>query len=574
MPPRARREQPALIRDKNQLYYGDNLVVLKRHFADECVDLIYLDPPFNSGQNYNLLFTTRDGKKAAAQQKAFDDTWQWDRAAIQAYQHTVRFGPESVSQALQAFHKLVNPSDILAYLSMMAPRLVELHRVLRPTGSIYLHCDPKASHYLKLLMDAVFGPANFRNEIIWKRTSAHGSAKRWGPVHDVLLFYTKGDRFTWNPVYQPLPGETADQWYNNIEEATGRRFNRADLTAPGTRKGSSGLPWRGIDVTAKGRHWAIPGFVKDVEGLEGLDTLDALDALDAGGRIFWPKRKGGAPMVKRYLDESQGVSAQDVITDIYVNNVAAERVGFPTQKPERLLERVIRASSNEGDTVLDPFCGCGTTVSAAEELGRRWIGIDIAKVAMTVIEERLRRDYGDAIGGSYEILPEPASTEDALSLAEEDKYEFQWWVLRQLGAAPAPHKKGADRGIDGRIYFFDTLGSDVAKQVIVSVKGGKSAVLDHVRVLAQVVDRERAAMGLLVMVPEPTKAMRAEAAEFGEFYSEALQKMVPRLQFLSVADLIEGKSFEHPGYWIPPATVQEDAPAMLVPPRAMVQTPD
>jgi DNA modification methylase len=502
--PRPRREQPVLFRDKNQLYYGDNLVVLKRHFADESVDLIYLDPPFQSGQNYNMLFKMRDGRRSAAQVKAFEDTWHWNPAAIQAYQDAVRFCPEAVVEALQAFQKLVPASDMLAYLAMMAPRLVELQRVLKPGGSIYLHCDPTASHYLKLLMDAVFGTGCFRNEIIWSYRRWPSPAKHFQRMHDVLLFYAArpDGPATFNVEYEPNS----------------------------------------------------PSYIKRFKGkTQVLDPETRTRKLTAEAR-------------------SKGLPRRDVWDLSIIAGFKKERVGFPTQKPESLLKRIIEISSNEGDTVFDPFCGCGTTVAVAHGLRRRWVGIDIAKVAIDVIAERLRRDYPDEnIDEKYEVLPEPASEEDAIALAAEDKYEFQWWVLRQLGAAPAPRKKGADRGIDGRIYFFDTVGSQDAKQVIVSVKGGKSPVLDHVRVLMRVVEREKAAMGLLVMVPQPTKAMRAEAAEFGEYYSEALQKMVPRLQFLSVGDLIEGRSFEHPGYWVPPATVREDVPELLIPPRAMVR---
>ena len=296
----------------NLLYYGDNLDVLRRHVADASVDLVYLDPPFNSNASYNVLFAEH-GTKAAAQIKAFEDTWTWDENAARACHETIESGGD-VSQAMQAFKTFLSESDMLAYLAMMAPRLVELRRIMKDTASIYLHCDPTASHYLKMLMDAVFGPSCFLNEIIWKRTSAHSSAKRFAPVHDTILFYAKADNYTWNPAYQPLPQETIDAWYNNVEPGTERHFNRADMTAAGVRSGSSGATWRGVNPTAKGRHWAIPGFVGDL--VRGLDTLDALDALDGAGRLFWPKRKGGIPMLKRYLDEARGIPALDVIVDI------------------------------------------------------------------------------------------------------------------------------------------------------------------------------------------------------------------------------------------------------------------
>ena len=275
----------------NRLYYGDNLNVLRLpdHVADESVDLVYLDPPFNSNQDYNVLFSEKAGTKAAAQIKAFGDTWTWDNAAEAVYVDTVEAGGQ-VSSALQAFEKLLGRVDMLAYLAMMAPRLVELRRVMKPTASIYLHCDPTASHYLKLLLDAVFHPQNFRSEIVWKRSSAHSSSKRFSPVHDTILFYAKSAESTWNPTYGPLPQETVDAWYNNVEEGTGRHFNRADLTAAGVRTGPSGAPWRGIDPTDKGRHWAIPGFVKDV--VAGKTTQDALDALDASSG---QRRRAGCP---------------------------------------------------------------------------------------------------------------------------------------------------------------------------------------------------------------------------------------------------------------------------------------
>jgi DNA modification methylase len=524
----------------NVLYYGDNLDVLRHNVKDESVDLVYLDPPFNSNASYNVLFASQDGTRSAAQIKAFEDTWRWDQAAASSYHQVVEAGG-TVSRVMQAFRTFLGENDVLAYLAMMAPRLVELKRVMKSSASIYLHCDPTASHYLKLLMDAVFGPDNFRSEIIWKRTSAHSSAKRWGPVHDVLLYYVKGPRYTWNPLYLPLPQDTIDQWYNNVEPGTGRRFNRADLTAAGVRKGPSGAPWRGIDPTAKGRQWAIPGFVNEI--VEGLETQDALDALDAAGRIFWPKRADGMPMLKRYVEESKGIPAQDVITDIYVNNISAEHLGYPTQKPEALLERIIKASSNEGDVVLDPFCGCGTAIAVAQRLNRRWIGIDITHLAVALMKHRLANAFGGSV--HYKVIGEPTTLEDAKALARDDPFQFQWWAVGLVSARAVEKKKGADQGVDGRLYFHDDY-SGKTKQIILSVKSGKTGP-DHVRDLRGVVEREKAQIGVLITMQEPTQPMRSEAAAAG-FYTSPLRSTHPKIQLLTIAELLSGKRIDYPSW--------------------------
>ena len=522
----------------NTLYYGDNLDVLRRHIADASVDLVYLDPPFNSNASYNVLFAERDGTRAASQIRAFEDTWRWDAAAARACHETIEAGGR-VSEVMQAFRTFLGDTDMMAYLAMMAPRLVELRRVLTSTGSLYLHCDPTASHYLKLLLDAVFGPQYFRNELVWKRSHAHNSARRFAPVHDVILFYSKTDTYTWNPAFEPLPQRTIEQWYNNVEPESGRRFNRADLTAAGVRSGPSGTSWRGIDVTSKGRHWAIPGFVRHIVG--DRETIAALDALDGAGRLFWPKRAGGVPMLKRYVDEARGAAAQDVIIDVPpLNNIAAERLGYPTQKPEALLERIIAASSNERDTVLDPFCGCGTTIAAAQRLKRRWVGIDITSLAISLIRNRL----GDAFQGraKFEVIGEPVSSPDAAKLAKDDPYQFQWWALGLVGARPVEAKKGADKGIDGRIYFHEG-DKDKTKQIIVSVKAGHVTV-SHLRDLRGVLDREKAEMGVLLCMEAPTAPMRKEAAGAG-FYTSPWGDH-PRLQLLTIDELLTGKAVDRP----------------------------
>lgn len=528
----------------NRLFYGDNLDVLRQHVPDASCDVAYLDPPFNSDATYNVLFEERDGNRAASQIKAFEDTWKWDAAAARACEDIIESGGR-VAEVMQAFRTFLGSSDMMAYLAMMAPRLIELHRVLKPTGSLYLHCDPTASHYLKLLLDAVFGPDKFLNEIVWKRSHAHNSARRFGPVHDVILFYGKSDAYVWNAHFQALPQSTADLWYNNIEEKTGRRFNRADLTAAGVRSGPSGSSWRGVNPTAKGRHWAIPGFVREFVG--DLATIDALEALDAGGRIHWPKKAGGVPMLKRYLEEARGVPEQDVILDIdQLHNVAAERLGYPTQKPEALLERFIRSSTNAGDIVLDAFCGCGTTIAAAQKLGRRWVGIDITHLAIGLIRHRLITAHGPSIVKTFEVLGEPASEPDAAELARTDPFQFQAWALGLVGARTAAQvKRGADRGVDGRLYFHDDPGGKT-KQVVFSVKAGHVSARD-VRDLRAVTEREHAAIGALLSLAEPTKAMRLEAADAGFYRSQWNNEPYPRLQLLTVAQLLNGTRLAYPG---------------------------
>ena len=511
---------------ENTLYYGDNLDVLRRYLADESVDLIYLDPPFNSNANYNVLFGERDGVQSAAQIQAFEDTWHWDRAAAAAYQEVVETGPERVSQAMQAFRVMVGEADMLAYLSMMAPRLVELRRVLKPTGSIYLHCDPTASHYLKVLMDAVFSPRYFINEIVWQRTNAKGLAfTRFASNHDVILRYSKGSTWTWNPEYAPHDPKYVEQFYRYSEPDTGRRYRLADLTNP--NKNRPNLTYEFLGVT---RVWRW--------------TRERMHRAHEQGLIVQSK-PGGVPALKRYLDEQEGTPVGDTWTDIRpIQSQASEGLGYPTQKPVALLERIVRASSNEGDVVLDPFCGCGTAIAAAQKLGRRWIGIDVTHLAVTLIKQRLRDEFGPEITAAYQTIGEPVDGAGARALAAEDPYQFQFWALGLVGARPADQKKGADRGIDGRIYFHDQAGAKT-KQIVLQVKAGHVNV-SQVRDLRGVMEREKAEMGVLICLEEPTKPMRGEAASAGFYHSPGWNESYPRLQVLTVAELLEGKGISAP----------------------------
>jgi len=514
---------------KNTLFYGDNLDVMRRYIADETVDLVYLDPPFNSNADYNVLFSEHSGDRAAAQIKAFEDTWTWDVDSARAYQEVVESGG-ALSETMQAFRQMLGGSDMLAYLAMMAPRLVDLHRVLKPAGSIYLHCDPTASHYLKLLMDAVFGIRQFENEIVWKRTSAHSSSKRYGPVHDVILFYSKSDGFTWNQQYVAYDEVYLASHYR-AEDSAGRRFTLSDLTAAGVRHGSSGQVWRGFDPTGKGNHWKF--------------TIENLERLDVNGRLYWP-RNGGWPRYIRYLDELKGVPMQDVWVDLdAINAKAQERLGYPTQKPEALLHRIISASSNPGDTVLDPFCGCGTTISVAEQLGRPWLGIDVTHLAIGLIKHRLQEQFGPAIVNSYNVVGEPVSLPDAARLAADDAFQFQAWALGLVGARKeGSSKKGADRGIDGTLYFHDDP-KGKAKRIILSVKAGANVSVSMVRDLVGTVTREKADLGVLISFTKPTKPMETEAADAG-FYVSPMGGRHPKIQILTIEELLAGKGIDYP----------------------------
>lgn len=381
----------------NALYYGDNLKVLRESIPDQSVDLIYLDPPFNSNASYNVLFKAPSGEQSQAQIKAFEDKWHWNESAERAFNEVVT-GPHSdAAIMLRAMRSALGENDMMAYLAMMAVRLIELRRVLKPTGSLYLHCDPTASHYLKILLDSVFGPTTFRNEIIWKRTGAHGRAKRWGPIHDTILFYTASDNYTWNRILEEYDPEYLEKFYRH-EDGHGK-YQPISLTGPGVRTGSSGKPWRDINPNDSGRHWelppdrAIPEWFDHPEGYSKMTCKERLDVLDRAGLIYWPKQ-GRVPRFKRYADVAGGNPVQDIVTDIVpISAHSKDRLGYPTQKPVELLERIIAASSNENDIVLDPFCGCGTTIHAAQKLSRQWIGIDVTHLAIALVERRLREAF-------------------------------------------------------------------------------------------------------------------------------------------------------------------------------------
>jgi site-specific DNA-methyltransferase (adenine-specific) len=515
----------------NKLFYGDNLDVLREHIASESVDLVYLDPPFNSNANYNILFKSKTGDGSDAQIEAFEDTWHWNDKAEDAFDQVARSGNTKAFDLLNAMRGFLGENDMMAYLAMMAIRLIELHRVLKPTGSLYLHCDPTASHYLKLLLDGVFGAENYRNEIIWKRTSAHSDASRnLAAVHDIVFRYSKTGRAAWKQVHREYDAAYLAEHFVHVDP-DGRRFRRSDLVSPSVRPNlrydyvaSNGRIYR-----AHQNGWKV--------------SRKVMEQLDRENRLFFPAKEDARLRKKIYLDESPGVPVTDVWDDLPpIHASAAERLGYPTQKPLALLERIIAASSNEGEVVLDPFCGCGTAVHAAQRLGRQWIGVDITHLAISLIEKRLK----DAFPGiAFEVHGTPKDLASARDLAERDKYQFQWWAVSMVDALPFGGKrKGADGGIDGIIYFKPD--GKRTEKALVSVKGGGNVSVNMIRDLHSAMEREKAPIGVFITAALPTRPMEAEAAAVGRFESEATGRTYPRLQIITLAELFQGKKPDIP----------------------------
>jgi DNA modification methylase len=513
----------------NRLYYGDNLDVLREHIPDESVDLIYLDPPFNSNANYNVLFKSLKGEQSEAQITAFEDSWHWTRESARTLEQ-LKFKHGELAELLDLMVRQFGHNDLSAYLVMMAIRLVELNRVLKPTGSLYLHCDPTASHYLKMILDIIFGAENFRTEITWKRSSAHSDVKQgrkaYGNVADIILYYTKGECFTFNTQYSLYSQDYIQKTYNNVDP-DGRRWKSSDLTGPGgAAKGNPQYEFLGVT-----RYWRY--------------SKANMEQLLTEGRIH-QSRPGAVPRMKHYLDEMLGVPLQNIWDDIKpVQSQAKERLGYPTQKPVALLERIIQVSSNPGDIVMDCFCGCGTAVHASQKLDRQWIGIDITHLAIALIEKRLRDAFPDI---KFEVIGTPKDLDGAKDLANRDKYQFQWWACSLVNAQPYQgKKKGADSGIDGQIFFTDVeKGKSVIKKIIISVKGGGNVGASMIRDLVGTVGRTKVEIGLFITLTPPTKPMLKEADSAG-FYRAGNGREYPRIQILTIEDLLTGH--KRPEYW-------------------------
>jgi len=497
---------------------------MREHIADESVDLIYLDPPFNSARDYNVLFKQAKRDENQAQITAFSDTWRWSKRRYDEFFDDAR--NVKLFDLIESLHRILGQSEMMAYLVMMAPRLLELHRVLKPTGSLYLHCDPVASHYLKMVLDAVFGPATFGNEIIWKRTSAKGLAfTRFARNHDIILRYTRGQQWTWNAQYVSHDQHYLDRFYRFTEAATGRRYRLDNLANP--NKNRPNLTYEFLGIT---RVWRW--------------TRDRMH--DAYGKgLIVQNKPGGVPALKRYLDEQEGTPVGDIWTDIIpIQASSAERMGYPTQKPLALLERIINASSNPGDLVVDPFCGCGTAVVAAERLGRRWIGIDITYIALDLMVSRLAKDFGLKPRKDYDVLGEPKDAYSARKLFEESPKQFELWAVSLVAGVPQPDKSG-DRGIDGKVYFQDL--ESKLQYAACQVKGGHTKPAD-IDAFAQAMNNAKAAIGYFISLETPTQGMYDRAEEAG-FFDSPSGRRIPKLQIRTIKELLDGKEFDFPkGY--------------------------
>ncbi|WKW51348.1 DNA methyltransferase [Rhodomicrobium lacus] len=517
----------------NKLWYGDNLTIMQA-MPMHSVDLIYLDPPFKSDANYNLLYKNMTGKPVPEQAEAFFDTWELDAAKLEiARTMPVLMRQHGVDDQYVEFWRIWMQAlrntqpELLAYLIYMVQRLLYMKSILRPTGSIYLHCDPTASHYIKVMMDGIFGHRNFQNEIVWKRTFGHGDSRTWSRVSDYILFYTAGQRFTWNIPYEKHSDEYLKSHYGQSDNS-GRAFQLTSILSPSPRPNMM-YEWKGFPSPPMG--WRF--------------SKERMTELDQKGLIWYPRHKDGTldtskrPRFIRYLDEQKGSVTTTIWTDIPpINARSKDRLGYPTQKPVDLLKRIIEASTNPGDVVFDPFCGCGTTIYAAEQSRRKWIGCDIAILSIKLVREVLAERYRLVEGRHYEVDGIPVSVEQAQELFKRDPFQFQHWVVERIGGFPM-QKKVADRGIDGRLYFEKKgeLG-----EMVLSVKGGKLRPTD-VRDLRGVMEREGSEMGGFLSLQEPSKAMRGEAADAGIYEYGGVQYQ--RLQLLTVADILEGKREFH-----------------------------
>jgi DNA modification methylase len=508
----------------NHLYFADCLDVLKELYAEHngkgFIDLIYIDPPFNSSRNYNVLFESIDMKDATAQKQAFADTW-----SNYEYKDTIRLIAEldkDLFTFLETLDKLRTSDSSVAYLATMSIRIWYMHKLIKDTGSFYLHCDPTMSHYLKIVCDLIFGEDNFQNEIIWQRINAKGNVqKKFGAVHDVIFRYSKSKNFFWKQQYVPLDENYVETFYRHIEDQSGRRYRLSDLTAPVTRASKGQIyEWKNAKLP-KSRCWVY--------------AKDKMEELDKAGRIVYSKN--GIPSLKRYLDENKGEKIPDTWIDIPQIS-SSEFIGYPTQKPIALMERIINSSTNKGDLVADFFCGCGTTIAAAQKLNMQWLGSDISHLAIRLIAKRLVDTYGTGIRPTFDIkgFPRDIASAKELSEGKGGRFEFQDWVIEVLMNGIVNPKKTADGGWDGYITFDNHDGEK--DFVVIEVKSGHINV-KNLREFEQVVTKEKAGIGVFVCFEDQVTAPMQKLAKESGFYNEKLfGNRYPKIQIITVEDLL------------------------------------
>lgn len=510
---------------KNQLFYGDNLEVLRRHIQDESVDLCYIDPPFNSKRNYNQIYNNI-GKEDQAQAQAFIDTWTWDDIANQGLaeiqdNYLGHFTSQSID-LISGLVKVLGKGSLLAYLVSMTLRIAEIYRVLKPSGSFYFHCDQTASHYLKLVLDTIFcaQSGDYKNEIVWKRTTAHNDPKRYGVNVDIIFFYTKGNQYTWNSQYKEHNEKYKQRFRNQDED--GKLWTDDNLTAKGLSGGGYEYEYKGCRSL-----WRVP--------------LETMTKLDTEGKLHFTKN--GGIRIKRYLEGNKGIALQCLWEDISpINSQAKERLGYPTQKPESLLERILISSSNEGDVILDAYCGCGTTVVVSQRLNRQWIGIDITYQSISLILKRLEDSFGKGVLDNITLngIPKDMKSAQALANKSDDRTrkEFEKWAVLTYSKnrATINQKKGADKGIDGIAYFRSE--KDDPEKIILQVKSGKVSSRD-IRNLQGTITRESVTLGIFITLQKPSKDMIKEAKEAGIYKSQFMSAPVDKIRIVTVQEIIE-----------------------------------
>jgi DNA modification methylase len=570
---------------KNQLFYGDNLEILRKSIENESVDLCYIDPPFNSQRKYNQIYNNI-GSEDTALAQAFIDTWTWDEAAeygmIEIIENIDNKYSGRLIELVCAFERVLGKGSLLAYIISMALRVQEIHRVLKKTGSFYLHCDPTAGHYLKILCDSIFieNGGEFQNEIIWRRTGSHNKNKRFSPIHDVIYFYTKSEKYKWNNLKRPYMLGHVNENFEKKDKVYKTKYYGNVLTGSGIRGGESGKPWKGIDPTSKGRHWAIPKALREdiielIDSEINFDSLSQHQKLDLLFEYGFIKFHEGQfwPIYEREINDNDGQPMSDLWTyqpytegtvfrtkdgidkDVkWLSPKDKERLGYPTQKPEGLLERIIKSSSNSGDVVLDAYCGCGTTISVAERLQRKWIGIDITYQSISVIVERLKDNYGENIIEEFSLNGIPKDFDSAVALANKNddriRKEFEKWVILTFtnNKAIINEKKGSDKGIDGKVKIVHARkdNKDEIKDVLFSVKSGQNIGVKDIRDFRGVIERENAAFGVFISLYDTKTTMLKEALQAGKYENGVFDYLVDRIQIVTVTEIISGKRLHAP----------------------------